>query len=899
MPELEPQNRPAKLEQREDLRRRIASNLSDIVHSRYGHHMDQNQSENIALEIERSAYEVALRQPEGQRAGTYAKAASRLLLNAVVKEESMDTAIGRLAPPEILMQDEQSWASQGLAGVENTGNDAASPPQSSYTSMAGIQEEAASLASAGTGPAGCPLESTPARTPRQPLRPIQTALDRGRAINRQMSLSLRKQEVKDVFSGITPMGKMSRAGAWGWLEPGSPALPHVLLQGDEVAVGRSIGETGDDEAATSPVPSVFSSVPAVTGGSAAPVGAPSTGRLNFVGVNDGRVSRLHCVFRPEPSAASTPACEAQTSAEPDSFRGVQHNPSQQIRLPHERSSLYGEHAVVPGALLIDCSTNGTFVNGARASSQGLGTPLRDGDRISLVLSVTPLVEQYFVFHAGEPADRDKREWASSTSVAFLPAEDRQLLSSPAASKLRMRSLQRMTTSKYTTADASTLEDFQCQICLGTLRSCVALEPCGHNFCAPCLSHHFASQLMTSNSLSCPLRCVAPSKVVANAAVRKLVHRFKVPRNVSAKQAKLSQSLAQSALMHSPDRLPGIDRSEEEDDEAEIQMSQLCPLNDDILPISAAGLKMKQVDALLSQVSKSESDSEHLISSLETLAKVAWNDDEVRKEVANQEGVSTIVNVMKRFSRSGGVQCNGCLAIVSLVRSESEICQSNQWRVARAGGLEVIVAAMRQFREYSMVQLCALLCMVPLALENTILQAHLATLSLPDIFAALAQHQDQADLQAKGLVALGVLGQGEEAMHDAIRDRQLRLGAARAIARALERHGRVNEEVLWAALFALAVLVREGSAPHSLALRSTAATGMLPLLQSCMAAYKAKAAARQEDGDEMIISAGDFLIRALIPAANRLHWERVALLTFAGAALGIAAWKCRGLVLGRS
>ncbi len=48
-------------------------------------------------------------------------------------------------------------------------------------------------------------------------------------------------------------------------------------------------------------------------------------------------------------------------------------------------------------------------------------------------------------------------------------------------------------------------------------------------------------------------------------------------------------------------------------------------------------------------------------------------------------------------------------------------QSNQWRVARAGGLEVIVAAMRQFREYSMVQLCALLCMVPLALENTLLQ----------------------------------------------------------------------------------------------------------------------------------------------------------------------------------
>ena len=55
--------------------------------------------------------------------------------------------------------------------------------------------------------------------------------------------------------------------------------------------------------------------------------------------------------------------------------------------------------------------------------------------------------------------------------------------------------QRMATSKYTTARMSTLEDFQCQICLSTLRDCVAIEPCGHNFCAACLSHHFASQLL--------------------------------------------------------------------------------------------------------------------------------------------------------------------------------------------------------------------------------------------------------------------------------------------------------------------------------------------------------------------------------------------------------------------
>lgn len=48
---------------------------------------------------------------------------------------------------------------------------------------------------------------------------------------------------------------------------------------------------------------------------------------------------------------------------------------------------------------------------------------------------------------------------------------------------------------------------QCQICLCTLRDCVALEPCGHSFCAACLSHHLASLLESGQPLSCPLRSV--------------------------------------------------------------------------------------------------------------------------------------------------------------------------------------------------------------------------------------------------------------------------------------------------------------------------------------------------------------------------------------------------------
>lgn len=78
------------------------------------------------------------------------------------------------------------------------------------------------------------------------------------------------------------------------------------------------------------------------------------------------------------------------------------------------------------------------------------------------------------------------------------------------------SIFRTATSRYTTAEQSTLEDLKCQICLTTLRQCVALEPCGHNFCACCLSHHLGNQLQSGLQLSCPFRCGAAARMQAAA-----------------------------------------------------------------------------------------------------------------------------------------------------------------------------------------------------------------------------------------------------------------------------------------------------------------------------------------------------------------------------------------------
>ncbi len=54
-------------------------------------------------------------------------------------------------------------------------------------------------------------------------------------------------------------------------------------------------------------------------------------------------------------------------------------------------------------------------------------------------------------------------------------------------------------------------------------------------------------------------------------------------------------------------------------------------------------------------------------------------------------------------------------------------------------------------------------------------------------------------------------QGEDAVHDAIRQQQLAVGATGRIHAALKEWRARNEEVLWAVLFSLAVLVRAAMA----------------------------------------------------------------------------------------
>ena len=71
--------------------------------------------------------------------------------------------------------------------------------------------------------------------------------------------------------------------------------------------------------------------------------------------------------------------------------------------------------------------------------------------------------------------------------------------------------------------------------------------------------------------------------------------------------------------------------------------------------------------------------------------------------------------------------------------------------------------------------------------------------------------------------------------------------------------------------------------------------MHPRVQLSRLLWQAKASSRTGSGDEMIISAGNFLVQALKPAARRMAWERGTLCLVAFAALGEPANSSRCLM----
>lgn len=417
----------------------------------------------------------------------------------------------------------------------------------------------------------------------------------------------------------------------------------------------------------------------------------------------------------------------------------------------------------------------------------------------------------------------------------------------------VRMLSRSLTSTYTTAERSTLADFVCQICLRTLSSCVTIEPCGHNFCAACLSQYLSNQVEHGAQLVCPLRCPEPQRIVKNDTVRDLI---------ASKRRETSAS-----------RLSANDEEFETIIEAEVSsFTNIYSLADEHLPLEIKSLKESQVELAVNRISDQECEVNEKNERLEALVRLCWNDDSTRKIVLEMSGVSSIKTLMDTHEDNEAIHCNCCLALMSLVRGEGEICRSCQWEIARSGVIEVIGKAMGRFETNQMVQLSAMLCFIPLALESPMMQAHLSEEVLPAVLRALDAHPDEPDLQCKGMIVIGILSQGEDALQDAIRIREVDLGVIPRITRALERFGSENDEVFWGSLFALATLASDKCPRCPFICRSLYQNGVLLSLRETLSNYEERMTSRDEEPDESIRAAATYLITLISEAQKTVHTE---------------------------
>ena len=195
-----------------------------------------------------------------------------------------------------------------------------------------------------------------------------------------------------------------------------------------------------------------------------------------------------------------------------------------------------------------------------------------------------------------------------------------------------------------------------------------------------------------------------------------------------------------------------EEDEGEEDEEALAMHPLCPLHDGLLPLDTADLKTRQLRHALEQLQQGEQQelgqvereqgaepeeqgaedalegemrlrdwcavggvavrdllsypqspwlcrapacpthspgAEAARQHLEALARLSWGAEEARQELGARRGVEAVVGCMRRHAGSAAVQCNGCLALMAMVRGEGEGSEANRVRLADCGGVAAI------------------------------------------------------------------------------------------------------------------------------------------------------------------------------------------------------------------
>lgn len=117
-------------------------------------------------------------------------------------------------------------------------------------------------------------------------------------------------------------------------------------------------------------------------------------------------------------------------------------------------------------------------------------------------------------------------------------------------------------------------------------------------------------------------------------------------------------------------------------------------------------------------------------------------------------------------------------------------------------------------------------------------------------------------------------QGDDVVHDAIRQQQVEAGVPLLTAAALARYEGQHEEVLWAALFSLAVLIREGSNPYILSAEAAVQAGLLPLLQSAVKDYEVNGTCWTVVPQHHIVLLSSAYTCVTLTLHHALHWDEI-------------------------
>lgn len=618
---------------------------------------------------------------------------------------------------------------------------------------------------------------------------------------------------------------------WGWLEPCCPSLPMVRLAGPGVALGRGI------DPSDSLLMRLRGSWTGTLSDFEHKLKRAQEEGLTLEEVPDGRVSRLHCLIRRQ-----------------------------------------GEGADL-SVVVEDCSRNGTFIHGHQRLGPGQCCHLQEGDKLGLVVSPSPLVELCFTFRAAAGSREEAGEGASGGSSGDSISWGSSGLLTPiqrmGSRSIPRRALARCLTVSYTSTKSCNLEDMTCPICQDVFTQCVALEPCGHSFCAPCLSHLLVTHIMEGRLPLCAFRCTTVKRVVVNPLMRSLVERhwatqqlacggppggsnegpgggspLGLPLASAASPEELCRQGAPPASGASPG--PHTEGTREAGEEgAWHAMHPLCPLNDEHLPLDVEALMSVRLQIALKPLLDPGRSPEDLQVALKALAHLAWQDENVRSDIVAQGVVPRLMSIVAQYSTEGpgsmGVQIAAWSLVAALIRGQEQVSRNNSRMLVEGGVLKRLQVCMRLYRQIPEHQAFLLMLLRHLVWRLPAVQVMTSKVLLGDVLEAMKQYPDNRDIHVKALQVLISLTQGNCSEVPEVRTRLLRRDVLLQLVHTLSSFGMSDDDVLWGGLTLLSDLTDQGH--NQWAVRRVSEAGLAAVVERAYRTFWQRTPA-DDDADQV-------------------------------------------------